>query len=110
MTDRTRAGLEILQVAFLMGILGNLLLRQIPWGLNAFLFVTAFVAAMAMIAVRRRRKLLTGQNLALGGAMVFFSAMFLWRDSEELLVYDTFAIIILMGVLMLSAMNVTAKV
>jgi hypothetical protein len=110
MNDRTKTGLQILQAAFLMGVLGNLLLRQIPWGLNAFLFVTAFVAAMAMMARRRRPELLTGQNIAVGGAMVFFSAMFLWRDSEELMVYDTLAIIVLMGVLMLSSLDVQAKV
>ena len=93
-----------------MGILGNLLLRQVPWGLNAFLFVTAFVAGAGMIALRRRPELLTAQNIALGGAMVFFSGMFVWRDSIQLRVFDTFAIVILMGVLMLSSMKVTAKI
>lgn len=110
MNDRTKTGLEILQVAFLIGILGNLLLREVPWGLNAFLFVTAFVAALAMIAVRRRPELLTGQNIALCGAMVFFSGMFIWRDSIELRVYDTIAIVTLMGVLILSSMKVRARI
>jgi hypothetical protein len=110
MTNRTKTGLEILQVAFLMGILGNLLLRETPWGLNAFLFVAAFVAALGAIVVRRRPELLTGQNIALCGGMVFFSAMFLWRDSIQLRVFDTITIVILMGVLMLSSMKVTAKI
>lgn len=110
MTDRTKTGLEILQAALLVGILGNVLLRQPPWGLGAFLFVTAFVAALAMIVVRRRPDLLTGQNIALGGAMVLLSAMFLWRDSIELKTIDVFAIITLMGVLILSSLKVTAKI
>lgn len=110
MNDRTKTGLQILQAAFLMGILGNLLLREIPWGLNVFLFVAAFVAAMAMIAVRRRPELLTGQNIALCAAMVFLSSMFAWRDSIQLKVIDAFAIIALMGVLILPSLNVTAKV
>ncbi|MGD9564147.1 MAG: DUF4173 domain-containing protein [Pyrinomonadaceae bacterium] len=110
MTDRTKTGLEVLQAAFLMGILGNVLLRETPWGLNAFLFVTAFVAALGAVAVRRRPELVTGQNIALCAAMVFFSAMFLWRDSIELRTIDTFAIITLMGVLILSSLNVTAKI
>ena len=49
MNERTKTGLEILQAAALMGLLGNLLLRQTPWGLNAFLFVTVFVAALLML-------------------------------------------------------------
>ena len=73
---RTRTGLEILLAAGLMGILGNVLLRQTPWGLNAFVFVTVFTAAMIMLAVRRRPELLTLRTLALQGAMVFFAGMF----------------------------------
>ncbi|NOT47910.1 MAG: hypothetical protein HOP17_09220, partial [Acidobacteria bacterium] len=69
MNQRTKTGLEILQASFIIGILGNVLLRETPWGLNAFLFVTAFVAALAMIVVRRRPELLTGQNISLAGAM-----------------------------------------
>lgn len=110
MTDRTKTGLEILQAAFLIGILGNLLLRETPWGINAFLFVTAFVATLGAIVVRRRPELLTGQNIALCAAMVVFSAMFVWRDSVELRVYDTFAIVILMGVLILSSMKIRARI
>lgn len=110
MTDRTKTGLEILQAAFLVGILGNVLLRETPWGLGVFLFVTAFVAAIAMLAVRRRPELVTGQNIALAGGMVFFSAMFAWRDSIQLKAIDTFAIIILMGVLMLSSLKVKARI
>ncbi len=110
MTDRTKTGLEILQVSFLLGILGNVLLRQIPWGLNVFLFVTAFVAAMVMLVLRRKPEFFTRQNVALFVAMLFFSAMFVWRDSIELRIYDTFAILIAMGVLMLPAMKVQATV
>jgi hypothetical protein len=54
MNQRTKTGLEILQAAGLIGILGNLLLRQKPWGLNAFLFVSIFVAGLLMLMWRRR--------------------------------------------------------
>ena len=110
MTDRTKTGLEVLQAAFLIGILGNLLLRETPWGLNAFLFVTAFVAAMVMITIRHRPERLTAQNLLLSAAMIFLSAMFLWRDSIQLRTIDTIAIIVLMGVLILPSIKVTAKI
>src|SRR5215204_4546137 len=110
MTDRTKTGLEVLQAAFLIGILGNLLLRETPWGLNAFLFVTVFVATMAMITIRRRPERLTAQNIGLSAAMIFLSAMFLWRDSIELRIIDTLAIIVLMGVMFLPTLRVTAKI
>ena len=101
MNTRTKTGLEILQAAAVIGLLGNLLLRQTPWGLNAFLFVTVFVVAMIAIAYWRRPEILTLRTVSLLGAMVFFASMFLIRDAEELLVWDTFAILIIMGVLML---------
>ncbi len=110
MSSKTRFGLEILLAAAVIGLLGNLLLRQTPWGLNAFLFVTAFTAAMIAIAYRHRPELLTIRNLALQGAMVFFASMFLIRDAEELLVWDTFAILILMGVLVLPNFGINQRV
>src|SRR5688572_33462474 len=110
MNERTKTGLEILQAAALMGLLGNLLLRQTPWGLNAFLFVTVFVAALLMLMRRRRPELLTLNTVALTGAMVFFASMFLIRDSIELRVYDTFAILVIMGIILLVNFEIKANI
>lgn len=110
MNSRTKTGLEILLAAAVIGLLGNLLLRQTPWGLNAFLFVTAFTGGMIVVAYRHRPELLTIRNLALQGAMVFFASMFVVRDAEELLVWDTFAILILMGVLVLPNFGINQRV
>ncbi|MGD9590551.1 MAG: DUF4153 domain-containing protein [Pyrinomonadaceae bacterium] len=109
MTDKTRTGLEIIVAAALIGVCGNLLLRQMPWGLNASLFVTLFVAAMVAISYRHRRELLTVRSLCLQGAMVFFASMYLFRDSVELRVYDTIAIIVLMGVLVLPNFGINQR-
>ena len=110
MNTRTKTGLEILQAAALIGILGNLLLRQKPWGLNAFLFVAVFVAGLLMLMWRRRPELLTKNTIALSGAMLFFASMFLIRDSIELKVYDTLAILVIMGVILLVNFNIQADV
>lgn len=110
MTERTKTGLEILGTAAVVGLAGNVLLRETPWGLNAFLFVTIFVAALVTLTVRHRRDLLTKTNVALGGAMIFLASMYLIRDAEELLVWDTFAIIILMGVMLLGNFDLRAHV
>lgn len=110
MNQRTKTGLEILQAAGLIGILGNLLLRETPWGLNAFLFVTVFVAGLMMLMWRRRPELLTKNIIALAGAMIFFASMFLIRDSEQLMVFDTMAILVIMGVILLVNFDIKAHV
>ena len=110
MNERTKTGIEILVSATLIGILGNVLLRQTPWGLNATLFVTIFTGAMVILTARRRPELLTPRTLALQGAMVFFASMFLIRDSIELQIYDTFAIIIIMGVLVAPNFGINVRV
>ncbi len=110
MTTRTKTGLEILGTATVMGVLGNVLLRETPWGLNAFLFVTAFVVGLGILMKRHRPELLTKTNVALSGAMIFFASMYLIRDAEELLVWNTLAIIILMGVMLLGNFDLKAHI
>nr|HQU94024.1 hypothetical protein [Pyrinomonadaceae bacterium] len=110
MTTRTRTGLEILGTAAVVGLLGNLLLREGPWGLNAFLFVTAFVTGLGVLMKRHRPALITKTNIALAGAMIFFASMYLIRDAEELMAWDTFAIIILMGVMLLGNFSLKAHI
>jgi hypothetical protein len=110
MNERTKTGLEILQSAVLLGILGDVLLRATPWGLNIFLFVGAFVAAMLMLVWRRRQEFLSRPTIALNGALVCFAAMFVWRDSIQLRILDTLAILTILAVLMLPALQVKTQI
>ncbi len=110
MTDRTKTGLEVLQVSILLGVLGNVMLRETPWGLNVFLFVTVFSASMIVLTLRRRPELWTRNTLALHGAMIFFGAMFVWRDSIELRIYDAGAILTIMGVLILPNLKIAPRI
>jgi hypothetical protein len=109
MTDRTKTGLQIVQAAAIIGIIGNVLLRQTPWGLNAFLFVAAFAAALFLLTKKHRPELLTVNRMSLMGAMVFFASMFVIRDAIELRVYDTVAILVIMGVLVLGPLGINAR-
>ncbi len=109
MKERTKSGLEILQVAAILGVLGDVLLRQTPWGLNVLLFNLAFAGGMLMLLRRRAPEYLTGQTYALFGALIFFASMFVWRDSIELRVADTIAIIAILSVLFLPKMKVAAQ-
>ena len=68
MNNRTKTGLEILQVAVVIGVLGDILLRAMPWGLNVALFNAAFAGGMIMLIRRRRPEFLTFHALALFAA------------------------------------------
>lgn len=106
---RTKIGLEILQAAILLGILGDVLLRETPWGLNALLFVGALVAAMAMLILRRKNEFWTKHTIALNCALIFFAACFAWRDSAELQVFDALAILTIFAVLTLPALKIKVQ-
>jgi hypothetical protein len=110
MNERTKTGLEILQAAVLLGVLGDVLLRQMPWGLNVLLFIGALVAAMTMLILRRRREFWSGQTIALNVALVFFAAMFVWRDSTELRAFDTMAILTILAILTLPALKIKTQI
>ncbi|MBA3632831.1 MAG: DUF4173 domain-containing protein [Acidobacteria bacterium] len=110
MNEKTKTGLEILQAAVLLGILGDVLLRTTPWGLNIFLFIGALTAAMTMLILRRRQKFWNAQTILLSGALVFFAAMFVWRDSVELKIFDTLAILTILAVLTLPALKIKTQI
>jgi len=108
--DKTKTGLEIAEAAVLLGILGDALLRVTPWGLNVFLFVSALAAAMIALTLRRKSEFWSVQTASLHGALIFFAAMFVWRDSVELKLLNTFAIFTILAVLTLPALKVKAQI
>ncbi len=99
-----------MQSAVLLGVLGDVLLRVTPWGLNVFLFISALVAAMVMLVLRRKRELWNSRTIALNGALIFFGLMFIWRDSIELKVFDALAILTILAVLILPSLNVKTHI
>lgn len=110
MNERTKTGLEILEAALLLGVLGDALLRETPWGLNVFLWIGALVAAMLMLTLRRRSDSLNKQTIALHVALVFFAAMFVWRDSMELKLLNSFAILTILSSLTFPALKIKTRV
>jgi hypothetical protein len=109
MNERTKIGIQILQSALLIGILGDFLLRRTPWGLNTFLWVMAVTAAMLAITLFRRKELFTPHTKVLYIALVFFSSTFLYRASESLLVFNVFAIFIIWAVLTLPNLQLSTN-
>ncbi|HEY9404878.1 MAG TPA: DUF4153 domain-containing protein [Pyrinomonadaceae bacterium] len=100
MSNRTKLGLNILEAALLLGVLGDALLRQTPWGLNVFLWTGALVAAMYALHARSGAR---ASWRADGGwlllPVVFFAAAFAWRDSATLKLLDGMALFVALTLL-----------
>lgn len=109
MSERTKFGLEVLEAAVLLGILGDVMLRSTPWGLNVLLFIAALVAAMIALIYRRKKEFWNFQTLSLHGALIFFGAMFIWRDAIQLKVFDTLAILSILAILTLPALKIPTQ-
>ncbi|HEX9919381.1 MAG TPA: hypothetical protein VGA87_09450, partial [Pyrinomonadaceae bacterium] len=100
MSNRTKLGLNILEAALLLGVLGDALLRQTPWGLNVFLWTGALVAAMYALHARFGE----GASWRADGGwlllpIAFFAAAFAWRDSTTLKLLDGLALFVALALL-----------
>ena len=96
MRDGTRLGLLALATAALLGLLGDLLLRAIPWGLNAPLWMLALVVGAGPLVYQARLPLLgEGRWLALVG--LAFAGGIALRDSPVLLTVNLLAALLTLG-------------
>ncbi len=84
MCEKTRRGIKTLEVAVLLGVLGDGLLRASPWGLNVLLWAGALAAALLFSLGRWRRRALAGGGHWLLLAALLCAAAFAWRDSATL--------------------------
>ena len=87
MNDRTRLGLGILAVAAIMGMVGDALLRETPWGLNVLVWIVVMVGAVSTLS-RLVDIDLPGSSRWLALALIGLAALFAWRDSPTLKVLD----------------------
>src|ERR1043166_6293215 len=99
LAPRTRLGLEIAAAGVVGGIVGDGLLRAMPWGLNVALGTTALVATGAWLL--RRHTIKPGPDAAwLAITAILLGLAFLRRDAQMLAAFDTLALI---GALALAA-------
>ena len=93
MSDKTQLALRVMAGALGMGILGDLLLRQFPWGLNIFVWLAVLAALVTMIP--RLHPSAGGRvNRWMLAAVVIFGACFAWRASIPLKLMDAFAVFV----------------
>ncbi|MFN8633132.1 MAG: DUF4173 domain-containing protein [Chloroflexota bacterium] len=93
MRDETRLGLLALVAAGLLGLLGDLLLGELPWGLNALLWIVALVSGVALLLWQARMPLL-GESRWLAIPALLFAAAIAVRDSQTLLVVNVLAVLL----------------
>jgi Domain of unknown function (DUF4173) len=100
MSNRTKLGLNVLEAALLLGVLGDALLRQTPWGVNVFLWSGALLVAMYALHARwGRESLRRMEGVWLVLPIVFFAAAFAWRDSPTLKLLDGLALFVAFALL-----------
>ena len=87
MTTTTRLGLGLLPAALALGLLGDILLRATPWGVNVFLWVLAGLAGLFVLA-RRLGVAALGEGMWLAIPALLLAAGLAWRDSATLRALD----------------------
>ncbi len=101
MNDKTKLGVRILAAALLLGVLGDALLRVIPWGINATLWTAALVAGVVLLAGRHAAFAGAGRWLLL--PLLLFSVAFVWRDSPALKMLNVLALLVALSLAVLRA-------
>jgi hypothetical protein len=96
--ERARLAGRTLGDALLLGIVGDALLRVSYWGANMTAWSIAIVLAMVTLARRRSEPLSPDARWLLVPALAL-SLMFVLRDSEELVAYNTLTLIGTLGLL-----------
>jgi Domain of unknown function (DUF4173) len=102
---RSRLGLEVAAAGVVGGIVGDQLLRAMPWGLNVALGTTALVGAGAWLV--RRHQIKPGPDAAwLAITALLLGLAFLRRDAQMLAAFDTLALV---GALALAAASLQGE-
>ena len=96
MRSATRTAVELLAAAVTLGILGDLLLRETPVGLNVPVWTAALVSAAAVFAWRRGNLATNRSWLLL--PILFFAAACAWRASPILTAGNVFALVVAAGI------------
>jgi hypothetical protein len=93
MKPNTKLALTILFASLILGLLGDVLLRATPWGLNAALWIAALALSLGAIAQWQAVQL-TGGGRWLIAPAVLFAASLAWRDSFTLRACNFLAVLI----------------
>jgi hypothetical protein len=94
MNERTKKGLDCIEAALLLGVMGDVLLRATPWGANVLLWVAVLALAFIALIARWQSNLLKEEGRWLVLPVLFFAAAFAWRDSMTLKALDLLSLLV----------------
>lgn len=92
-------GLDVLEAALLLGVLGDALLRATPWGANLWLWMLGLTAAIVALLARWRSAKLKGDGRWLIVPLALFPLGLMWRDSLVLNGLDMLALLTTLGLI-----------
>ncbi len=108
MAPRARISLTVLGLAVALGVLGDQLLRVMPWGLNLTLVALAMIGAASWLVVRYR--LPASKDAAwVAVTAVLCAIAFVRRDSNALNVLDVGALVGALALFMLAAQGASIR-
>lgn len=96
MSDKTRLGLGIVGAGLLLGLLGDALLRAVPWGINVCLWILLLVV-VTLILIRWYGLRLTGGGRWMVIPSLVFALLFAWRASPTLMMLNLWALLASLG-------------
>jgi len=104
-----RTALWLSGSAFLIGLVGDQLLRPVPWGAGAALWL-ALAVGMALGFARGTRQTDDAAFTAIFLTAAFFAACLAWRDAEQLKAWNVLAVLVALalGLLKLGNMRLRA--
>jgi hypothetical protein len=91
--ERTRLGLGLIGIALVLGVLGDILLRATPWGVNFPIWITLLVG-LAVLFARWGRVGAGGEGRWLVLVAVVFASGIILRDSPVVVFLDVLAVLI----------------
>lgn len=107
-STQARLPLTVLGLALPVGVLGDLLLRAMPWGINLTLITVALVAAGVWL-VHRHRLPVSKDAAWLAVTALLAAAAFVRRDSGTLQALDLMTLVGALGLSMLAAQGASVR-
>ncbi len=109
MSQTTKLAFSLFLTALILGVVGDILLRPTPWGINVVLWVLALSFSLAVVAQWNHLKLTGGGRWLIGPALIF-AALFALRDSIMLNSANLAAILICLALIAYRALQGSIRV
>lgn len=109
MSEKTKLGLTILAAALTLGLCGDLLLRETPWGLNFSLWLTLVFSSFVLLSHWRNGELPKDTRWLIL-APIPFAAGFAGRDSDFLTFLNVVAVLTALTLLTMRAQAIPLRV